>query len=116
MAAIVLSLVYRQVRYLSDILRLLEQEGLLWVEAMSVSKQALSQRLVSLPAHLFIAMFNQVAEQIRATPMGARARIQAGGTATVCSRVDCRWLDARAIAATPGTVARPTEKSAIAAS
>jgi hypothetical protein len=31
MAAVVVSLVYRQVRYLSDIVRLLEQEGVLWV-------------------------------------------------------------------------------------
>lgn len=42
MAAIVLSLVYRQVRYLSEILRVLEHKGLIWVDALSVSKQALS--------------------------------------------------------------------------
>lgn len=67
MAAIMLSLVYRQVRYLSEIVRVLEQEGLLWVEARSVSKQALSQRLMSLPASLFMQMFHQVVERIRAT-------------------------------------------------
>ncbi|MCF2146472.1 hypothetical protein IQ276_008410 [Desmonostoc muscorum LEGE 12446] len=49
MAAIVLSLLYRQIHYLTDVLRCLEVEGLLWVEAMSVSRQALSQRLESLP-------------------------------------------------------------------
>lgn len=72
MAAIVLSLVYRQVRYLSEILRVLEHEGLMWVDALSVSKQALSQRLMSLPADLFVGLFNQVVERIRATPTPAR--------------------------------------------
>ncbi|MEH2296027.1 hypothetical protein [Nostoc sp.] len=44
MAAIVLSLVYRQVQHLTDVLRSLEIEGLIWVEATKVSKLALSQR------------------------------------------------------------------------
>ncbi|MEH2185983.1 MAG: IS4 family transposase [Nostoc sp.] len=64
MAAIVLSLVYRQIQYLTDVLRCLEVEGLMWVEAMSVSRQALSQRLESLPAHLFIGLFEQVIERL----------------------------------------------------
>jgi hypothetical protein len=66
MAAIVLSLVYRQIHYLTDVLRCLEVEGLLWVEAMSVSRQALSQRLESLPAQLFIKLFEQVVERLAA--------------------------------------------------
>ena len=37
MAAIVLSLVYRQVQHLTDVLRMLEVEGLLWVEQTKVS-------------------------------------------------------------------------------
>lgn len=64
MAAIVLSLVYRQIQHLTDVLGCLEVEGLLWVEAMSVSRQALSQRLGSLPAHLFIRLFEQVIERL----------------------------------------------------
>lgn len=32
----------------------------MWVEAMQVSRQALSQRLQSLPAQLFIGLFEQV--------------------------------------------------------
>lgn len=66
MAAIVVSLVYRQVRYLAEIVRLLEHEGLLWVEPQRVSKQAVSERLRTLPASLFIELFNQVASRIRA--------------------------------------------------
>ncbi|WP_309745266.1 hypothetical protein [Chamaesiphon sp. OTE_20_metabat_361] len=60
MAAIVLSLVYRQVSGLSEVLRLLEQEGLMWVESMQVSKQTLSNRLREIPAQLFAQMFEQV--------------------------------------------------------
>lgn len=66
MSAIVVSLVYRQVRYLVEIVRLLEQEGLLWVEPQKVSKQAVCDRLRTLPADLFVDLFNQVATRIRA--------------------------------------------------
>ncbi len=50
---------YRQVQHLTDVLRILEIEGLMWVSTMEVSKQALSQRLNSLPSHLFIVLFEQ---------------------------------------------------------
>lgn len=63
MTAIVLSLVYRQVSGLSEVLRLLEQEGLMWVDALQVSKQALSNRLRNIPAELFAQMFEQVIER-----------------------------------------------------
>ncbi|KAB8314918.1 IS4 family transposase [Tolypothrix campylonemoides VB511288] len=66
MAAIVLSLVYRQIQHLTDVLRCLEVEGLMWVEAMQVSRQALSQRLGSMPAQLFIKLFEQVIERLTA--------------------------------------------------
>jgi Transposase DDE domain len=66
MAAIILSIVYRQIRHLTDVVRALETENLLWVEKMQVSKQALSQRLNSLPSHLFIGLFEQVIERIAA--------------------------------------------------
>lgn len=36
--AVVLSLVYRRIPGLSEVLRVLEQEGLLWVEPLKVSK------------------------------------------------------------------------------
>jgi Transposase DDE domain len=64
MCAIVVSLVYRQVSGLSEVLRLLEQEGLLWVEAKRVTKQALSNRLRDLPARLFVQMWEQVLTRV----------------------------------------------------
>lgn len=66
MAAIVLSLVHRQVQHLTDVLRSLEIEGLMWVEATKVSKQALSQRLNSLPANVFALLWEQVMERLAA--------------------------------------------------
>jgi hypothetical protein len=74
MTAIVLSLVYRQMSGLSEVLRVLEQEGLMWVEAQSVSKQALSNRLRTLPAALFAQLFEQVIvrmQQLSASGEGA---------------------------------------------
>ena len=53
MLAFVLSLIWRQVGSISDGMRLLNTEGLLWATAIAVSQQALSLRLASLPAELF---------------------------------------------------------------
>ncbi|UUO16823.1 hypothetical protein [Dolichospermum heterosporum] len=45
MVALILSLVYRQIAGLSEAVRVLKEEGLLWVEPIEFSKQALSKRL-----------------------------------------------------------------------
>lgn len=66
MVAIVLSLVYRQISGLSEVLRLLEHENLLWVAAQTVSRQALSERLRTLPARLFAQLLEQVLERMQA--------------------------------------------------
>lgn len=60
MTAIIVSLVLRNIGSLSDVLRLLESEGLLWVDRLSVSKQALSKRMQTLPAELFATMLDEV--------------------------------------------------------
>ena len=64
MMAIVLSLVYRQIPGLREVQRVLSQEGLLWVEQLEVSVQALSQRLRKLPIELFSLVFEEVIAQI----------------------------------------------------
>lgn len=66
MVTIVLSLVYRQISGLSEVLRLLEHENLLWVAAQTVSRQALSERLRTLPAGLFAQLLEQVLERMQA--------------------------------------------------
>jgi hypothetical protein len=42
-------------------------EGLLWIEPISVSKQALCKRLRELPASLFASVFEQVMDRIRSS-------------------------------------------------
>ncbi|MBD1927141.1 IS4 family transposase [Trichocoleus sp. FACHB-90] len=66
MMAVVLSLVYRRIPSLREVLRVLALEGLLWLEALPVSVQALSKRLRSLPTELFAQVFEQVIERIQA--------------------------------------------------
>ncbi|MHC5712705.1 MAG: transposase, partial [Nostoc sp.] len=63
-AGIVVSLVYRQIPGLREVQRLLSQEGLLWVEQMEVSAQALSKRFRTLPIELFAQIFEQVMQRI----------------------------------------------------
>jgi IS4 transposase len=63
--AVVLSLVYRQIAGLSEVVRVLREEGLLWVEPLQVSKQALSKRLMRIPASAFAVVFEQVLERLR---------------------------------------------------
>jgi hypothetical protein len=67
MMAVVLSLVYRRIPGLSEVLRVLEQEGLLWVEPLKVSKQALSKRLGTLPAQLMAQVFEQVIDRMHSS-------------------------------------------------
>jgi len=76
MMAVVVSLVYRQIPGLSEILRVLHLEGLLWVEPLSVSKQALSKRLRTIPAALFAQVFEQVMQRIRSTKKVTRCLSQ----------------------------------------
>ncbi len=79
MVAIVLSLVYRQMSGLSEVLRVLEQEGLMWVDAQRVTRQALSERLRTLPARLFAQLFEQVVQRmaVQATTRTVPTRWQA---------------------------------------
>ena len=53
MVALVLSLIWRQISGVCELVRLVQTELLLWVSPLKVSQQALSQRLCTLPAELF---------------------------------------------------------------
>jgi hypothetical protein len=76
MVAIVISLIWRQIGAGgSEAARLLQLEGLLWVPTMVVSQQAISQRLRTFPATIFLhllvsrlAMFQQ-RSQVRQRPL-----------------------------------------------
>ncbi|BAZ25381.1 transposase [Kalymmatonema gypsitolerans NIES-4073] len=65
MMAVVVSLVYRQIAGLTEVIRILSEEGLMWVEPIEVSAQALSKRLQTLPVELFAQIWQQVIERIR---------------------------------------------------
>lgn len=65
MMAVVLSLVFRRISGLSQVIRVLESEGLLWVEPFKVSKQALSKRLSCLPTNLFAQVFELVIAKVQ---------------------------------------------------
>jgi len=53
MMAFMVSLVWRQISGISELVRLVQTEALLWENPIKVSQQALAQRLTSLPAMLF---------------------------------------------------------------
>ena len=65
MVAVVVSLVYRQINGLSELLRVLQQEGLLWVEPMRVSVEAVSKRLRVLPVSVFSELFEGLIPQLQ---------------------------------------------------
>ena len=75
MVALVLSMIWRQIAGVSDLVRLLREEGLLWATAQPVSQQAVSARLRTLPAelfqHLLLAILPQLQErwQMRQRPL-----------------------------------------------
>jgi len=53
MMAFVLSMIWRQIGSVREAVRVLHEEGVLWVAPLSVSQQAVAQRLRTLPAPLF---------------------------------------------------------------
>jgi hypothetical protein len=60
MLAFVLSLIWRQLGSVSEAVRVLQQEGLLWPPPLQVTQQAVSSRLRSLPAALFEALLDEI--------------------------------------------------------
>jgi hypothetical protein len=67
MVAIVLTIIWRQVPAVSEAVRLLEREGVLWTPAGTrVSQQALSLRLRSLPESLFAGIWTSLAPTLQA--------------------------------------------------
>jgi hypothetical protein len=60
MMAFVLSLIWRQLGSVAEAVRVLNREGLLWVDERKVSQQAVEQRLGSLPASLVERVLQEV--------------------------------------------------------
>jgi hypothetical protein len=66
MVAFVLSLIWRQLGSVSEAVRVLREEGLLWTSPTPVSQQAAARRLQHLPAALFAGVRHEVLPQMQA--------------------------------------------------
>jgi DDE family transposase len=66
MVALVLSMLWRQIGSVSEAVRVLRAEGLLWVAPLAVSQQAVSQRLRTLPPTLFARVLQDVLPSMQA--------------------------------------------------
>lgn len=62
--ALVLSMIWRHMGSVSEAVRVLEEEGLLWSAPRHVSQQAVSERFSSLPASLFDGILMEVMPQL----------------------------------------------------
>ncbi len=89
MMAIVVSLVYRQIPGLREVQRVLSQEGLLWVERIEVSAQAVSKRLRTLPIELFAQIFEQVIQRINTQPNN---QVIPENWQAVCTKFTAIWI------------------------
>jgi hypothetical protein len=54
MVALVVEMIWRQISGVSEMVRIIQTEAVLWAAPKKVSQQALSQRLTSLPAEMFL--------------------------------------------------------------
>ena len=65
MVAAVLTLLWRQVPSVCELTRVLAREDCLWAPKLKVSQQALSQRFLSFPAHLFEQVLKTLLPRLR---------------------------------------------------
>jgi hypothetical protein len=86
MTAMVLTIIWRQVPSVSEVVRLLEREGVLWTPAIRVSQQAVSLRLRSLPESLFAGIWTSLAPTLH-----ARAAARTRPVSPVISHVQAHY-------------------------
>jgi hypothetical protein len=60
MVALVLSMVWRQIGEVTELVKMLRTEGLLWASPRQVSQQALSERFRTFPAILFLRILDTI--------------------------------------------------------
>lgn len=77
MVAFVLSLVWRQLGSVSEAIRVLTAEGMLWAEPLAVSQQAVSARLRRFPAALFEGVLTDVLPRMHARWQGRQRPLSA---------------------------------------
>jgi hypothetical protein len=69
MVAIIVSLVWRRLAAVAEVQRVLAREGLVWVQPLQVSEQAITKRLDILPAGVIGALFAEVCTRLQAQPL-----------------------------------------------
>lgn len=69
MVAIIVSLVWRRLGAVAEGQRVLAREGLLWVQPLQVSEQAIAKRLDTLPAAVMGELFAEVCTRRQAQPL-----------------------------------------------
>jgi len=69
MVAVIVSLVWRRLGAIAEVCRVLAREGLLWVQPLQVSEQALAKRLDTLPAAVMGELFAEVCARLQAQPL-----------------------------------------------
>ncbi len=77
MVAIVLSIVWRQIPSLMELLRTLRMEKMLWLDRLVVSRQAVSKRLKKMPMVLFENVYNEMIKKIN-TEKGKKMAVNKG--------------------------------------
>jgi len=60
MVAIVLSMIWRQIGEVTQVVRLMQKESLLWAQPQRITQQALSERFRTLPAELFLKVLEAI--------------------------------------------------------
>lgn len=65
MMALVLSMIWRQISTVGEVVRSVQQQSLLWVTPRKLTQQAIAQRLDSLPADLFRRVLEQLLPEMR---------------------------------------------------
>jgi len=65
MVAFVLDMIWRQIGSVSELVRIIQSEAVLWEQPREVSQQALSLRLSSLPSNLFLNVLNAILPKMR---------------------------------------------------
>jgi hypothetical protein len=91
MVALILTMIWRQVPSISNLVQMLQRETLLWTPPIHVSQQALSLRLRSLPASLFAELFQAVVPQLQERAV-ARTRPQPAAVQRALRHFSHLWI------------------------
>jgi hypothetical protein len=91
MVSLVVTMIWRQVPSIAELLRLVEREPLLWTPPTHVSQQALNQRLRCLPASLFARLLERLSPVLLARS-AARSRPLPPVLARLQTRFPHLWL------------------------